>query len=228
MDGRRRIETTGGFIPGDRTGRRMKSTDDLIDSAGELTERGLSKGEIADELNVSRETASWLVDQSGKGTDELAGASSPSDVHVDWSAIGRDSNRLTHVGIAMADLLGDESDTVDLTVGIGKSGGPLATVISRELDTDLSVYLPSKYQWNDEGGAGSGSFSRNFASIRDRDCYVVDDNIDTGQTMTETIEHIRNRGGDVEAAVVLTDKHGEAEILDVPIYSMIDIAQMRD
>jgi len=206
----------------------MKSTEELIDSAGELTERGLSKGEIADELNVSRETASWLVDQSGEGTDELAGAASPSDVHVDWSAVGRDSNRLTHVGIAMADLLGDKSDPVDLTVGVGTSGGPLATVISRELDTDLSVYLPSKYQWNDEGGGGSGSFSRNFSSIRDRDCYVVDDNIDTGQTMTEAIEHIRNLGGEVEAAVVLTDKHGEDEILDVPIYSMVDIVQMRD
>ncbi|MCU4716977.1 transcriptional regulator GfcR [Halapricum hydrolyticum] len=206
----------------------MKSTDELIDSAGELADRGLSKGEIADELNVSRETASWLVEQSGEGSVESTEAASPTDVHVDWSAIGRDSKRLTHVGIAMADLLADEGDEVDLTVGIGKSGGPLATVISRELDTDLSVYLPSKYQWNDEGESGSGSFSRNFASIRDRQCYVVDDNIDTGQTMTETIQHIRDRGGDVDAAVVLTDKHGEDEILGVPVYSMVEIVQMQD
>ncbi|MEF8826729.1 MAG: orotate phosphoribosyltransferase-like protein, partial [Halapricum sp.] len=50
----------------------MKSTDELIDSAGELADRGLSKGEIADELNVSRETASWLVEQSGQGSVETA------------------------------------------------------------------------------------------------------------------------------------------------------------
>jgi orotate phosphoribosyltransferase len=206
----------------------MKSTDELIDSAGELADRGLSKGEIADELNVSRETASWLVEQSGQGSVETAETTSPTDVHVDWSAIGRDSNRLTHVGIAMADLMADDSEDVDLTVGIGKSGGPLATVIGRELETDLSVYLPSKYQWDDEGDSGSGSFSRNFASIRDRSCYVVDDNIDTGQTMTETIKAIRNRGGTVEAAVVLTDKRGEGEILGVPVYSMVEIVQMQD
>jgi orotate phosphoribosyltransferase len=43
----------------------MKNVDDLIASAAELAGRGLSKGEIADELNVSRETASWLVDRAG-------------------------------------------------------------------------------------------------------------------------------------------------------------------
>lgn len=32
----------------------MKNVDDLIASAAELADRGLSKGEIADELNVSR------------------------------------------------------------------------------------------------------------------------------------------------------------------------------
>jgi orotate phosphoribosyltransferase len=204
----------------------MKSTDELIDSAGDLADRGLSKGEIADELNVSRETASWLVEQSGRDA-EVDTATSPADVHVDWSAIGRDSNRLTHVGIAMADLLADDEHDVDLTVGIGKSGAPLATVISRQLETDISVYLPSKYQWNDESDDNTGSFSRNFASIDGRDCYIVDDNVDTGQTMRETIEMIRERGGTPEAAVVLTDKRGADDIDGVPVYSMVEIVQMQ-
>mgnify|MGYP000017655747 FL=1 len=203
----------------------MKSTDELIDSAGELTDRGLSQGEIADELNVSRETASWLVEQSGRGA-EVDTTTSPADVHVDWSAIGSDSNRLTHVGIAMADLLTGDDHDIDLTVGIGKSGAPLATVISRELDTDISVYLPSKYQWNDDAADGSGSFSRNFASIEGQDCFIVDDNVDTGQTMRETIESIRERGGTPEAAVVLTDKRGAEDIDGVPIYSLVEIVQM--
>ena len=43
----------------------MKNIDDLIDRAAKLAEQGLSKGEIADELNVSRETARWLVERSG-------------------------------------------------------------------------------------------------------------------------------------------------------------------
>ena len=36
----------------------MRPIDALIDSAEQLTNQGLSQGEIADELNVSRETAS--------------------------------------------------------------------------------------------------------------------------------------------------------------------------
>ncbi|MEF8826992.1 MAG: transcriptional regulator GfcR [Halapricum sp.] len=206
----------------------MKSIDTLVESAAELTDNGLSKGEIADELNVSRETASWLVEQTGKESIEKKTEASPVDVHVDWSAIGRDSHRLGHLGAIMADLLAHEGEDVDLTIGIGKSGAPLATVIGRELDTDLSVYMPSKYQWDDDQTETSGSFSRNFSGIDGKDCYVVDDNIDTGQTMTETIERVRNNGGSPQACVVLTDKLGKDEINDVPVYSLIKIVQMRE
>jgi orotate phosphoribosyltransferase len=206
----------------------MKSIDTLVESAAELTDNGLSKGEIADELNVSRETASWLVEQTGKESIEKKTEASPVDVHVDWSAIGRDSHRLGHLGAIMADLLAHEGEDVDLTIGIGKSGAPLATVIGRELDTDLSVYMPSKYQWDDDQTETSGSFSRNFSGIDGKDCYIVDDNIDTGQTMTETIERVRNNGGSPQACVVLTDKLGKEEINGVPVYSLIKIVQMRE
>ncbi|KPN30707.1 orotate phosphoribosyltransferase-like protein [Halolamina pelagica] len=43
----------------------MKNVDDLIEDARSLADRGFSKGEIADELNVSRQTASWLVERAG-------------------------------------------------------------------------------------------------------------------------------------------------------------------
>jgi orotate phosphoribosyltransferase len=205
----------------------MRSIDKLIESAEQLTKHGLSQGEVADELNVSRETASWLVAQTSPRAAEETTAASPVDVHVDWSAIGRDSHRLSHLGAIMADLLAHEGEDVDLTVGIGKSGAPLATVIGQELDTDLGVYMPSKYQWNeDDRGAETGSFSQNFAAIRDQDCYIVDDNIDTGQTMTETIERIRESGGTPRAGVVLTDKLGRAEIEGVPVYSLVKMVQM--
>jgi orotate phosphoribosyltransferase len=205
----------------------MKSIDKLIESARELTAHGRSHGEIADELNVSRETASWLVAQSSGEASDTRTAERPTDIHVDWSAIGRDSTRLSHLGAIMADLLSKEGEDVDLTVGIGTSGGPLATAISRELDTDLSVYMPSKYQWNaDETGTTTGSFSQNFATIDGRDCYVVDDNIDTGQTMTETIQRIRASGGAPQAGVVLTDKLGRSDIEGVPIYALIKMFQM--
>ena len=213
----------------------MKNVDDLITSAAELAERGLSKGEIADELNVSRETASWLVDRGGAGESTTAPesvapadpGSGPHDIHVDWSAVGRDSRRLTQVGRAMADLLLKEGEEVDLTIGIEKAGAPLATVVSQELDTDLGSYAPAKHQW-EEGDIDElgGSFSRNFAGIRGRECYVVDDIVTSGTTMRETIDAIREEGGRPVACVVVVDKQGIESIEDVPVYSLIDVVRV--
>ncbi|WP_247009988.1 transcriptional regulator GfcR [Halorientalis litorea] len=208
----------------------MKTVDDLATSAAELAEQGLSKGEIADELNVSRETASWLVehDDAGSAVDTRPDAAGgPGDIHVDWSTVGRDSTRLWHVGAAMADLLGTEDTTVDLTVGIEKAGAPLATAVARELDTDLGTYTPRKHQWDDDDMAElGGSFSRNFAGIRGRECYVVDDTITSGTTMTETIEAVRGEGGEPVACVVLVDKQGTDEIAGVPVHSLVQVIRV--
>jgi len=207
----------------------MKNIDDLIESASELAERGFSKGEIADELNVSRETASWLVERSdATPTPEPdPAAEGPHDIHVDWSALGRDSARLSYVGMAMADLLSKRGDDVDLTVGIEKAGAPIATTVASQLSTDLATYTPRKHQW-EEGDIEDlrGSFSRNFADIRERECYVVDDTITSGTTMTETVEAIREQGGDPVACVVLVDKQGVEEIEGVPVYSLVQVIRV--
>ena len=199
----------------------MKNVDDLIESAGKLSERGFSKGEVADELNVSRETASWLVDRN-TGTTTPKPTGGPHDIHIDWSALGRDSERLAYTGRAMADLLSKQGEAVDLTVGIEKAGTPLATVVARELDTDISTYAPRKHQWEDnEMEDLEGTFSENFANIRGRECYVVDDTITSGTTMRETVQGIRKRGGDPVACVVLVDKQGIEEVDGVPVYSLV-------
>jgi orotate phosphoribosyltransferase len=208
----------------------MKNVDDLIESSAELAQRGLSKGEIADELNVSRETASWLIERSGVNeqtqvqTEQISG---PQDIHVDWSAFGRDSARLSYAGAAMADLLSKEGEEVDLTVGIEKAGMPLATTIATELNTDLSSYTPRKHQW-EEGDIEDleGTFSRNFASIRGRECYIVDDIVTSGTTMTETINAVRNRGGDPVACVVLADKRGVEDLEGIPVFSLLQVIRV--
>ncbi|MBZ6496266.1 MULTISPECIES: transcriptional regulator GfcR [Natrinema] len=210
----------------------MKNVDDLIESAAELATRGLSKGEIADELNVSRETASWLVERSNttpQPTDQAppqpdAGGSGPQDIHVDWSAIGRDSKRMSAIAEAMADMLAKHGEDVDLTIGIEKAGGPIATLVARELETDLGTYTPAKHQW-EEGDIEElgGTFSRNFAGIRDRECYIVDDTITSGTTMEETIEAIRAEGGTPLACIVLADKQGLEELEGVPVYSLLQV-----
>lgn len=207
---------------------RMKNVDDLIESATELADRGLSKGEIADELNVSRETASWLVDRSQSSPHRVSqptsDTSAPHDIHVDWSAIGRDSKRLRAISGAMADLLGKHGEDVDLTIGIEKAGGPIATLVAAELGTDLGTYTPAKHQW-EEGDIAElgGTFSRNFAGIRGRECYIVDDTITSGTTMRETIEAIRAEDGTPLACVVLADKQGIEELAGVPVYSLLQV-----
>ena len=117
---------------------------------------------------------------------------------------------------------------VDLTVGIEKAGAPLATTVARELDTDLATYAPRKHQWDEEGDfdEAQGSFSRNFASIRGRECYVVDDIVTSGTTMTETVEAVRTRGGNPVACAVLTDKRGVESIEGVPVYSLVQVLRV--
>ncbi|WP_254863266.1 transcriptional regulator GfcR [Halovivax gelatinilyticus] len=206
----------------------MKNVDDLIEGAAALAEQGLSRGEIADELNVSRETASWLVERSDAADDDSTARATDDgttpDIHVDWSAIGRDSRRMDAMAIAMADLLEKHGEDVDLTVGIEKAGGPIAALVARELETDLATYTPAKHQW-DEGDIEelAGTFSHNFAEIRDRECYVVDDTITSGTTMAETIDAIRDDGGKPLACVVLADKRGVDELDGVPVYSLLQV-----
>ncbi|MFB6267133.1 MAG: transcriptional regulator GfcR [Halodesulfurarchaeum sp.] len=205
----------------------MKNVDDLIETAGELAATGMTKGEVADELNVSRETASWLVESSEVATERGAAPTELQDIHVDWSAVGRDGARLWHVAAAMADLLDKHGEDVDLTIGIAQAGVPLATFIARQLETDIGTYTPAKHQW-EEGDVGKlgGSFSHNFADIRERDCYVVDDTITSGTTMRETIEAVSEEGGNPLAAVVLADKQGIEEIDGVPVYSLVEVLRV--
>ena len=55
---------------------------------------------------------------------------------------------------------------------------------------------------------------------------MVDDNIDTGQTMTETITQVREHGGTPVGAVVLTDKLGADQTEGVAVQSLVEMVQM--
>ncbi len=207
----------------------MKNVDDLIESAAELADHGRSKGEIADELNVSRETASWLVE---RGTGDAPApdpdpSGGPHDVHVDWSTVGHDGSRIGRVGVVMADVLTAGGRSADLTVGIENAGSPLATAVARELDTAFATYTPAKHQW-EEGDVGDleGSFSRNFAGVESSDCFLVDDTVTSGTTMTEAVEAVERAGGTPVACVVLVDKRGLDEVAGVPVHSLLQVIRV--
>jgi orotate phosphoribosyltransferase len=97
-----------------------------------------------------------------------------------------------------------------------------------EIGADLGTYAPRKHQWEegDIAEQGGGGFSRNFADIRGRECYVIDDTITSGTTMTETIEAIEAEGGVPVAGAVLVDKYGVEEMNGVPITSLLQVIRV--
>ena len=61
----------------------MSTIEDLIHKARLLRSEGHSPGQIADELSLSMETVTWLLTQE-------KGASTPKDVHIDWTTVSGD------------------------------------------------------------------------------------------------------------------------------------------
>ena len=116
----------------------MNDLNDLISKAQELREKGLRSGEIADELNISRETATWLLTRS-KSSQEPA----PKDIYVNWSEIGQNAERLRFVSLALVDMILETGDP-DVVIGVALSGLPLATLVADEIGAELAVFVPQK------------------------------------------------------------------------------------
>jgi orotate phosphoribosyltransferase len=108
----------------------MKNIEDLIQKAVELQSNGLVAGQIADELNVSRETVTWLLTRSKK---EVT-APAPKDISVNWSSIGKSATRLHNISLALCDMvletLEKTNTEVDVVVGVAASGIPLASMMA--------------------------------------------------------------------------------------------------
>ncbi len=186
-----------------------------------MRERGLSTSQIADELNVSRDTATWLLAHSKEGPSYPA----PKDIHVDWRSIGKSAYRLRCISQAMADIILETLDSrggeIDLVVGVEVSGIPLACMIAEELGVEFAIYHPNKQLEN----GGGGTFSQNFASVDEKECVIVDDVITTGTTTREILQAMEERGARPRVICVMIDKKGLDEIDGVPIKSLLQIAR---
>ncbi len=202
----------------------MKNIEKLIQKALELQANGLVTRQIADELNVSRETVTWLLTRAKK--EEVPPA--PKDISVNWSSIGKSAYRMHHISIAMCDMVMDTVEStgtdIDLVVGIGLSGVPIASLIAEELNTELSVYHAYNEQ-HDESRL-QGAFSRNFAGIKGKKCVIVDDVITTGNTMKDVINQLRSSGAKPVAITVLVDKTGSESISEVPVHALVRIVRV--
>jgi len=202
----------------------MKDIEDLIQKAVELQSNGLITAQIADELNVSRETVTWLLTRSKK--EEITPA--PKDISVNWNSIGKSAKRLHNISLALCDMvletLEKTDSEVDVVVGIAANGIPLASMMAYELDADLAIYHRKGQDTAHQGRRGT--ISRNFGSVAGKNCVIVDDVITTGSTSMEVIEQLREMDARPRVIAVLVDKKGVDTIYNVPIQSLVRIARL--
>lgn len=204
----------------------MKTLDDLIKKAAELQASGLLTGQIADELNISRETATWLLAHGKKGD-----VAPPKDIYINWSGIGRSSLRLRYISQALADMilesLENSGSGVDVVVGIAMSGIPLAEMIAEELGVEFAAYHPDKQRWEGkETKKGRGTISQHFAGVEGKECVIVDDVITTGSTITEAVNTLEELKAKPTCIAVLTDKKGLDSVGGVPVNALLRVTRV--
>lgn len=193
--------------------------EELIKKAYELRSRGFTTGEIADELNVSKDTARWLVLQV---TEKKIKRKAPVDFAIDWKSLGGSSTRMKHVSAAMVDMALKYGEP-EVVVGITVSGIPFATMMADILNNDMAVFHPIKHRKSEDA---KGAISGNFASVEGRKVVVVDDVITSGRTIREAIGVLDDLGAKPLAVVVLIDKKGISEVDNVPVESLIRVSRL--
>ena len=198
----------------------------LINKAQELRQHGFTTGEIADELNVSMDTARWLTLQKAEEKTEA-----PVDFAINWKSIGGNSTRLSYVSGALSDmaLSHGEADTI---VGIAVSGVPFATVMAdfiedmTGIDTSLAIFHPNKHRKDVDATDDEGTISTNFGSVEGKKVVIVDDVITSGKTAREVIHTVRDLGGEPTCVTVFIDKAGLSDIEGVPVESLIKVSRL--
>ncbi|MBE3139592.1 MAG: orotate phosphoribosyltransferase-like protein, partial [Thermoplasmata archaeon] len=105
----------------------MKETDSLIKKALKFKESGLTDYEIAEELNVSKETAAWLLTRGKEKKPQ-------GELKVGWRSIGVSPSRIGSISYALSDIIleemGKKEIDVEVIVGIAINGIPYAMYIA--------------------------------------------------------------------------------------------------
>ena len=199
----------------------------LIQKAQELREHGFTTGEIADELNVSMDTARWLTLQKA----EEVKVDAPVDFAINWKSIGGNSTRLSYVSGALSDMALAHGEA-DVICGIAVSGIPFATVMTEFLedmtgiDTALAIFHPNKHRKDNDQTDDEGTISTNFGSVEGKKVVIVDDVITSGKTAKEVIHTVKDLGGEPTCVTVLIDKAGLSEIEGIPVESLIKVSRL--
>ena len=188
----------------------MKEIDALIAKALKYKENGLTDHEIAEDLNVSKETAIWLLNKGKEKKPE-------GDIKVGWRSIGVYPSRISYISDALCDVLLEEMENKDLeietVVGIAINGIPFATLIAEKLDLEIAVFRPHHEK--------EGWFSSNYASVKDKHTVIIDDVVGTGDTFKSAIKAIKSNKGNPALCIAILNKRAQNDILGIPLRSLI-------
>jgi len=184
----------------------MKEIDLLIKKALKYKESGLTELEIADELNVSKETAVWLL--SKRKEKKPVG-----DVKIGWRSIGVYPSRISFISDALSDIILEECEEVDTIVGIALNGIPYATYIADKLGLEMSIFRPHHTK--------TGAFSSNYAEIKGKNVVFVDDVVGTGNTFKSAIKAVKTEKGKPVLCLALLNKRSQNSIDGVKLRALI-------
>ena len=184
----------------------MKEIEALIKKALKYKESGLSELEIADELNVSKETVEWLL--SKRKEKKPIG-----DVKIGWRSVGVYPSRISFISDALSDIILEECENVDTVVGVALNGIPFATYIADKLGLEMAVFRPH-YQ-------KSGAFSSNYASVKEKCVVLVDDVVGTGATFKGAIKATKAEKGKPVLCLSILNKRAQNSIDGIPFRALI-------
>jgi len=188
----------------------MNEIDALINKALKYKENGLTDHEIAQELNVSKETALWLLSKGKEKKPE-------GEILIGWRSIGVYPCRLNFISDALCDIILEEVEKKGLQIhtvlGIAINGIPYATYIADKLDLELAIFRPHHEK--------AGAFCSNYAEVKDKNVVLVDDVVGTGFTFKTSIKAVKSEGGNPVLCLSLINKKSWDQIEKVPLRSLI-------
>ena len=184
----------------------MKEVEALINKAFKYKESGLTELEIADELNVSKQTVVWLL---SRGKEKKPSG----DLKVGWRSIGVFPTRIGFISDAMCDVILEECKDIDTIVGVAVNGIPYATFIADKLGIEMAIFRPHFQK--------SGSFSSNYATVKGKNVVIVDDVVGSGETFKSAIKAVKDEKGKPVLCIAMLNKRAQNSIDDVPLRSLI-------
>ena len=184
------------------------SVDELREKVLAQLEQGLNDQQIADEMSISKSTITWL---QGSTAPEVK----PDDVRIGWRSIGVRPQRIDAIGMIMSDIVDEHfPEGIDTVVGISLNGILFAQSVAAQIGAEVSIFRSAV-------GENGGALSHKYGNVGGRKIAIVDDLLNSGETMRGAIGSLTSDGAEVVLCMVLVNKTEKNEIAGVPLRGLI-------